>query len=205
MTLSELPNSRISGKYLKARQQEEKHIKKNYQKWFSRTQDQGEYDCIMFKKPEVWARITKPAKARLWGQQFQREMLNINAKATNWAYTASVTQWTKLLQITGKEKQARREGDPKEPSVLLGERREVVKGAAPTCSHVSSPVDVGNTRHTHNAIVHQHQDKKMNGIPWRQQREYLDNFYVTWKGWQFRTREYFPCKWHRRDVISGYQ
>lgn len=27
------------------------------------------------------------------------------------------------------------------------------------------PVDVGNTRHIHNAIIHQHQDKKMNGIP----------------------------------------
>lgn len=55
MTLFELPNSRISGKYLKAKQQGGKHIKKNYQKQSLRTQDQGEYDFIMFKKPEVWA------------------------------------------------------------------------------------------------------------------------------------------------------
>lgn len=39
------------------------------------------------------------------------------------------------------------------------------EGQLQTCSHISSPVDVGNTRHIHNTIVHHHQDKKMNGIP----------------------------------------
>lgn len=46
---------------------------------------------------------------------------------------------------------------------MKGEKLSV--GQLQTCSYVSSPVDVGNTRHIHNAIVHHHQDKKMNGIP----------------------------------------
>lgn len=101
---------------------------------------------------------------------------------------ASVTEWTKLQQVTGKEKQERREGSPKKPSCFSMKGEKLSEGQLQTCSHISSPVDVGNTRHIHNAIVHHHQDKKMNGIPWRQQSEYLDNFYMTWKGWQFRAR-----------------
>lgn len=55
MTLTELPNSRISGKYLKVKQQGGKPIKNDYLKQSSRTQYQGENDFIMFKKPQDWA------------------------------------------------------------------------------------------------------------------------------------------------------
>lgn len=102
---------------------------------------------------------------------------------------ASVTEWTKLLQVTGKERQERSEGGPKKPSCFSMKGEKLSEGQLQSCNHINSPVDVGNTRHIHNAIVHHHQDKKMNGIPWRQQSEYLDNFYVTWRGWQFRARE----------------
>lgn len=107
---------------------------------------------------------------------------------------ASVTPWTKLLQVNGKEKKERGEGTSKNSSWFSLKAEKLSEGQLQTCSHVSSPVDVGNTRHIHNAIVHHHQDKKMNGIPWRQQSEYLDDFYVTWKCWQFRAREYFSMQ-----------
>lgn len=136
-----------------------------------------------------------PAKVKLWGQQFHRKMQYINPKKPQIEITAaSVTPWTKFLQVTGKEKKERGEGSSKNSSRFFPKAEKLSEGHLQTCSHISSPVDVGNTCHIHNAIVHHHQDKKMNGIPWRQQNEYLDYFYVTWKCWKFRAREYFSMQ-----------
>lgn len=63
------------------------------------------------------------------------------------------------------ERQEKRERGHKKSSCISMKGEKLSVGQLQTCSHVSSPVDVGNTRHIHNAIVHHHQDKKMNGIP----------------------------------------
>lgn len=104
---------------------------------------------------------------------------------------ASVTKRTKPLQVTGKEsKEIRWSGTGKKTHASRWKERSPEEQLQ-SCGHKRSPVDVGNTRRIHNAIVHHHQDKKMNGIPWRQQSEYLGDFFVTFRGWKFRAREYF--------------
>lgn len=70
MTLFELPHSRISGKYLKAKQQGEKHIKKDYQMQSGRIQDQGEHDFITFKKAKVGHKLLRLQKPNFEASNF---------------------------------------------------------------------------------------------------------------------------------------
>lgn len=118
-----------------------------------------------------------------------------SAKTTNWDYSCFCNWKNKACASNSERKAVKKIKRYWKKTNNISQRKERrSEEQFQYCYHIRSPVDVGNTRHIHNAIIHQHQDKKMNGIPWRQQSECLDNFCVTWRDWQFRVKEQFPTR-----------